>query len=65
MFSTIRKTDYMFWVTFKLSSANAFNLDKFKNVSSGKELKKHAGWRFRWCTKTITLNFDRPSCKTG
>ena len=30
----------MFWVTFDLSSANAFNLDKPKILSSGKGLNK-------------------------
>ena len=36
--STIAKTNFNFSVTFILSSPNAFNLDKFKNLSLGKEL---------------------------
>ena len=39
MFSTIPKTNFNFSVTFVLSSANAFNLDKSKILSYGKELK--------------------------
>ena len=36
--STLEKTNVNFSVTFILSSANAFNLDKLKKLSLGKEL---------------------------
>ena len=36
MFSNLRKTTLTFWVTFNLSSANAFHLGKPKILSSGK-----------------------------
>ena len=35
---TLAKTNFNFSVTFILSSPNAFNLDKFKKLSLGKEL---------------------------
>ena len=38
MFSTLPKTNFNFSSTFDLSSANAFNLDQFKNLSFGNEL---------------------------
>ena len=38
MFSTLPKTYLTFSVTFILSSANAFHLDKSSNLSFGKEL---------------------------
>ena len=38
MFSTLHKTNFKFSVTFILSSANAFNLDKPKMLSYGNEL---------------------------
>ena len=38
MFSTLSKTKFAISATFELSSANAFNLDKSKCLSSGKEL---------------------------
>ena len=38
MFSTVKKTNSMFWVTFNLSSKNTFNLDKAKILSFGKGL---------------------------
>ena len=37
-FSTLLKTNFNFWVTFILSSAIAFNLDKSRILSSGKKL---------------------------
>ena len=40
MFTTLRQIDLMFKVTFNLSSANAFNLDKANILSSGKGLKR-------------------------
>ena len=36
--STLPKTNFNFSVTFILSSPNAFNLDKFKNLLVGKKL---------------------------
>ena len=36
--STLAKTNFNFSITFILSSPNGFNLDKFKNLSLGKEL---------------------------
>ena len=39
MFSTLPETNFNFWVTFILSSANAFNLDQYTNLLFGKELK--------------------------
>ena len=39
MFSTLPKTNFSFFFTFILSSANAFNLDQSKNMSFGKESK--------------------------
>ena len=38
MFSMHPKKEFCFQVTFILLSANAFNLDKFKILSFGKEL---------------------------
>ena len=38
MFSTVPKTNFKFLVTFILLSANAFNLDRSKILSVGKEL---------------------------
>ena len=38
MFSTLSKTEIIIYVTFILSSANAFNLDKVKFLSSGNGL---------------------------
>ena len=38
MFSTLRKTNLIFSVTFILSSANAFKLDRSKILSFGKGL---------------------------
>ena len=38
MCSTLHKTNFKFSVTFILSSANAFDLDKPKILSFGKEL---------------------------
>ena len=38
MFSTLRKINFKFSVTFILSSADAFNLDKPKILSFGNEL---------------------------
>ena len=35
MFSTLPNRNFNFWVTFILSSANAFNLDQLKNLSFG------------------------------
>ena len=40
MFSTHSTKNFCFQVTFILSSVNAFNLDQFKNLSFGKELKR-------------------------
>ena len=40
MFSTFHKTNFKFSVTFILSSANAFDLDKPKILSFGKEIIK-------------------------
>ena len=40
MFSTISKTKIIIYVTFILSSADAFNLDKVKFLSSGNGLIK-------------------------
>ena len=37
MFSTLLKTNFNIWVTFILSSVNAFNLDQSKIVSFGDE----------------------------
>ena len=42
MFSTLLKTNFSFSVTYILSSANALNLDQYKILLFGKELK-HAG----------------------
>ena len=39
MFSIGPKTNFNFSVIFILSSASALNLDQFKNLSFGKELK--------------------------
>ena len=39
MFSTFLKTNFSFWVTITLSSANAYSLDQWKILSFGKELK--------------------------
>ena len=39
MFSAHPNTNFNFWITFILSSANAFNLDYSKILSFGKELK--------------------------
>ena len=39
MFSTLSKTEIIIFVTFNLSSANAFNLDQSKTLSSGNGLK--------------------------
>ena len=38
MFSTLPKSNFNFWFTFILSSANAFNFDQSKILSFGKEL---------------------------
>ena len=38
MFSTLPNTNFIFSLTFILSSANAFNLDKSKNLRFGKEI---------------------------
>ena len=38
MFSAHPNTNFNFWITFILSSANAFNLDYSKILSFGKEL---------------------------
>ena len=38
MFSVLPKANFNFWFAFKLSSANAFNLDLSKILLSGKEL---------------------------
>ena len=38
MFSTLCKTNFKFSAKFILSSANAFNFEKSKNLSFGKEL---------------------------
>ena len=38
IFSNLLKTNLNFWVTFILSSANAFNLDQSNILSFGKEL---------------------------
>ena len=38
MFSTLSKTEIIIYVTFILSSANAFNLDKVKFLSPGNGL---------------------------
>ena len=35
MFSTLSKTEIIIYITFILSSANAFNLDQVKFLSSG------------------------------
>ena len=40
MFSILSRTDFTIWITFNLSSANAFNLDWSEILSFGKELKK-------------------------
>ena len=50
MFSTLLKTSFNFAVTFILSSANAFNLDKSKILSFGKELT--TSW-FPTCVNTM------------
>ena len=39
MFSNLSKTNFKFWVTFILSSANALNLDQSKLLLFGKELR--------------------------
>ena len=39
MFSTLSKTEIIIYVTFILSSANTFNLDKVKSLSFGNGLK--------------------------
>ena len=39
MFSTLPKTNFNFSVTFILSSASDFNLDRSKNLTFGKGLK--------------------------
>ena len=41
MFSAHPNTNFNFWITFILSSANAFNLDYSKILSFGKELKNY------------------------
>ena len=41
IFSTLSKTKIIIYVTFILSSANTFNLDKVKFLSSGKGLKEN------------------------
>ena len=41
MFSTHPKTYFSFLIAFKLSSANAFNLDQSKILSFGKEFIKN------------------------
>ena len=38
MFSTLSKTNFKFLVAFDLSSANGFNLNKSKILSSGEDL---------------------------
>ena len=40
VFYPSQKTNFNFSVTFILTSANALNLDKSKNLSFGKELEK-------------------------
>ena len=40
MFSTLSKIEIIIFVTFNLSSANAFNLDQSKILLFGKELIK-------------------------
>ena len=37
MFSILSTTNFAIWITFNLSSANAFKLDWSKNLSFGKE----------------------------
>ena len=43
MFSTFPKANFNFRYIIKLSSANAFNLERSKNLSFGKELSKNIG----------------------
>ena len=47
MFSTLLKTEMIFYVTFILSSANAFNLDKVRFLSSGNGLTLSQTTNFR------------------
>ena len=56
MFSTLPKSNFNFWVTFILSSANAFNLDQSKNLSFGKELKTIYVYNFNSNTTSERLN---------
>ena len=55
MFSTLPKTNFNFSVTLILSSAYAFNLDKSKILSFGKELTKAAHFLNSYHT-VVTLN---------
>ena len=45
MFSTFRKTNFKFSVTFILSPANALNLDKSRSLLLGNELKVNQSLR--------------------
>ena len=46
MFSTRPKTNFSFWVTFILLSANAFNLGQSINLSFGKELTLYLTYQY-------------------
>ena len=51
MFSTLSKTEIIIYVTFILLSANAFNLDHVKFLSSGNGLKPGKESFSRQCGK--------------
>ena len=41
MFSSLPKSNFNFFVTFTWSSSNAFNLDRSKTLSHGKEIQDY------------------------
>ena len=70
MFYTFPKANFSVWVTFNLSSANAFDFDKSTILSLGIELSLNASQDYRWLWdqfrskitlhKTCSLIFDLP-----
>ena len=65
-FLSYEKTTLTFSVTFYLSSANAFNLGKPKNLSSGKRLTMAKGMHVGGNTQRLVhaLDFQRNSKST-
>ena len=59
MFSTLSTTEIIIFVTFNLSSANAFNLVWSKTLSCGKELTLYQTTKFLDLTKLKALADDK------